>query len=133
LAASSFNEYMPMMCAWGQQNPTTAFAPPPPGNTAAVKFPLSVFSTVGNATGATVATMCPLPQTAPSEQSNFAGPNDFLQVCDMSRTQSGHTGGLNVCLGDGSVRFVAITVTQTTWNQVCDPRDSNPLGADWTQ
>src|SRR5262249_24887079 len=32
---------------------------------------------------------------------------NWLQTCDPSRAQSPHTGGINVGLGDGSVRFVA--------------------------
>jgi prepilin-type N-terminal cleavage/methylation domain-containing protein/prepilin-type processing-associated H-X9-DG protein len=51
--------------------------------------------------------------------------------CDPSRPQSGHTGGINVCLGDGSVRFVSQAITQTTWANAVDPRDGNPLGPDW--
>jgi len=42
-----------------------------------------------------------------------------------------HTGSYNVCLGDGSVRTVSSGVSQTTWQQVCDPRDGNVLGSDW--
>ena len=45
--------------------------------------------------------------------------------------QSGHTGGMNVGLGDGSVRSVSAGVTAATWANACDPRDGNVLGADW--
>jgi prepilin-type N-terminal cleavage/methylation domain-containing protein len=51
--------------------------------------------------------------------------------CDPSRGQSGHTNGMNVGLGDGSVRFVAAGISATTWARACDPRDGNPLGSDW--
>jgi prepilin-type N-terminal cleavage/methylation domain-containing protein len=51
--------------------------------------------------------------------------------CDPSRAQSGHTGGMNVGLGDGSVRFVAQSISQPTWANACDPRDGNVLGPDW--
>jgi prepilin-type N-terminal cleavage/methylation domain-containing protein/prepilin-type processing-associated H-X9-DG protein len=51
--------------------------------------------------------------------------------CDPSRGQSGHTNGMNVCLGDGSVKFVAVSITANTWARACDPRDGNPLGNDW--
>jgi prepilin-type N-terminal cleavage/methylation domain-containing protein len=51
--------------------------------------------------------------------------------CDSSRGQSGHTSGTNVGVGDGSVRYVSSGISPTTWAFACDPRDGNPLGADW--
>ena len=51
--------------------------------------------------------------------------------CDTSRGQSGHTAGMNVGLGDGSVRFVTSGISATTWAYACDPRDGNPLPSDW--
>jgi len=51
--------------------------------------------------------------------------------CDPARGQSGHTGGTNVGLGDGSVRFVSQDIGPTTWANACDPRDGNVVGADW--
>src|SRR5262249_26274425 len=51
--------------------------------------------------------------------------------CDWHVTQSGHTGGMEVGLGDGSVRAVAGSISMTTWANACDPRDGNPLGSDW--
>jgi prepilin-type N-terminal cleavage/methylation domain-containing protein len=42
-----------------------------------------------------------------------------------------HTGVMNVCLGDGSIRSVSSSITPTTWAQACDPRDGNVLGSDW--
>jgi prepilin-type N-terminal cleavage/methylation domain-containing protein len=58
-------------------------------------------------------------------------PTPYFGACDPSRGQSGHTGGMNVCLGDGSVRFVSQTISAQTWAQACDPRDGAPLGSDW--
>jgi prepilin-type N-terminal cleavage/methylation domain-containing protein len=53
-------------------------------------------------------------------------------TCDPSSGgQSAHTGGMNVGLGDGSVRFVSQGVTPATWAHACDPRDGNVLGSDW--
>jgi prepilin-type N-terminal cleavage/methylation domain-containing protein len=53
-------------------------------------------------------------------------------TCDPSSGgQSAHTGGMNVGLGDGSVRFVSQGVSASTWAIVCDPRDGNVPGADW--
>jgi prepilin-type N-terminal cleavage/methylation domain-containing protein/prepilin-type processing-associated H-X9-DG protein len=53
------------------------------------------------------------------------------QSCDNWRTQSGHNGGMNVCLADGSVRIVAPTISQQTWTNALLPHDGNILGQDW--
>jgi prepilin-type N-terminal cleavage/methylation domain-containing protein len=55
----------------------------------------------------------------------------IFTTCDPSRGQSGHTGGTNVGIGDGSVRFIAQGISPTTWANACDPRDGNVLGPDW--
>jgi prepilin-type N-terminal cleavage/methylation domain-containing protein/prepilin-type processing-associated H-X9-DG protein len=65
----------------------------------------------------------PLPQNAP----------DFVVNCDPTRNQGNHTNGLNVCMGDGSVRFVSVSISAVTWAAVNDPRDGVPVGADWDQ
>ena len=51
--------------------------------------------------------------------------------CDPARAQSGHTAGINVCLGDGSVRFVGAGISPTTWANACNPADGIPLANDW--
>ena len=51
--------------------------------------------------------------------------------CDPSRGQSAHTSGMNVGLGDGSVRFISANISPTTWARACDPRDTLTLGSDW--
>ncbi len=51
--------------------------------------------------------------------------------CDPSRGQSGHINGMNVGMGDGSVRFVGNSLSATTWAAVCDPRDGAAIGGDW--
>jgi len=63
----------------------------------------------------------PLPQDNP----------DFVISCDPTTNQSGHDHGLNVCLGDGSVRYVNIGITASTWAAANDPRDGAVLGPDW--
>jgi prepilin-type N-terminal cleavage/methylation domain-containing protein/prepilin-type processing-associated H-X9-DG protein len=52
-------------------------------------------------------------------------------TCDPSRAQTSHAGGMNVGMGDGSVRSVGAGVSAGTWANACDPRDGNPLGSDW--
>ncbi len=51
--------------------------------------------------------------------------------CDNWRAQSGHVGGMNVALADGSVRFVSASVSQATWTNALLPNDGNVLGSDW--
>jgi prepilin-type processing-associated H-X9-DG protein len=55
----------------------------------------------------------------------------FDRDCNWLRAQTPHTGGINVCLADGSVRSVSSSISVTTWQQACDPRDGGVLGADW--
>jgi prepilin-type N-terminal cleavage/methylation domain-containing protein/prepilin-type processing-associated H-X9-DG protein len=51
-------------------------------------------------------------------------------VC-MCRAVSPHTGGINVGLGDGSVRFVTAGVSGTTWFAASTPAGGEVLGSDW--
>ena len=39
--------------------------------------------------------------------------------------------GILVGIADGSVRFVAPSISSQTWNYAMQPNDGNPLGADW--
>jgi prepilin-type N-terminal cleavage/methylation domain-containing protein len=55
----------------------------------------------------------------------------WVNNCDSIATQSPHSGGIMVGLGDGSVRFVTGGISKDTWAQACDPRDGVPLGPDW--
>jgi prepilin-type N-terminal cleavage/methylation domain-containing protein/prepilin-type processing-associated H-X9-DG protein len=57
----------------------------------------------------------------------------FLVNCDPTTTQSAHAGGLNVTMGDGSVRFVPANISAATWAAVNDPRDGVPPGVDWNE
>jgi len=51
--------------------------------------------------------------------------------CDPARAQSGHTGGIHVGLGDGSVRFVGAGIAAATWAIVCHPADGLVVASDW--
>jgi prepilin-type N-terminal cleavage/methylation domain-containing protein/prepilin-type processing-associated H-X9-DG protein len=55
----------------------------------------------------------------------------MFSTCDPSRTQSGHASGMNVAMGDGSVRFVSGSVSTASWAAACDPRDGNLPGNDF--
>ena len=51
--------------------------------------------------------------------------------CNPALPQGLHSGGIEVGMGDGSVRFVDSAITpQTWWCAVC-PNDGLPLGSDW--
>jgi prepilin-type N-terminal cleavage/methylation domain-containing protein/prepilin-type processing-associated H-X9-DG protein len=61
-------------------------------------------------------------------------PNPFMDapgICDFSRASTGHTGGINVAMGDGSVRFVAQGISYLTWWEVFTPNGGEVLGPDW--
>src|SRR5262249_42925854 len=47
----------------------------------------------------------------------------YLMDCDSSLAQSPHPSGMNVGLGDCSVRFVRSSITPLTWQHACDPQD----------
>ena len=53
------------------------------------------------------------------------------QACNWYVTQGGHTGTMEVGLGDGSVRGVSASMSVVTWVNACKPNDGNPLGSDW--
>src|SRR4051812_48916182 len=58
-----------------------------------------------------------------------AGPS--VQTCNWYVTQGGHSGTMQIAMGDGSVRGVADKITVATWTAACNPIDRNPLGPDW--
>jgi type II secretory pathway pseudopilin PulG len=53
--------------------------------------------------------------------------------CDPFLAQSAHHGGINVALGDGSVRFVSTRVSLETWRAAFTPRGHEVLGPDWNE
>jgi len=55
----------------------------------------------------------------------------FTNNCDPTRPQSGHPFGIQVALGDGSVRFLSSSVSDLTWQLVNNPRDGLMPGSDW--
>jgi prepilin-type N-terminal cleavage/methylation domain-containing protein/prepilin-type processing-associated H-X9-DG protein len=57
-------------------------------------------------------------------------PHPVLE-CDNWRAQSGHTGGMNVGMADGSVRSVARSISPLTWTAVLVPHDGVNGGPDW--
>ena len=58
-------------------------------------------------------------------------PNPFRGNCDPTLASSPHSGGINVCMVDGSVRFVSEGISGTTWWAACTPSGGEVLGNDW--
>ena len=56
-----------------------------------------------------------------------------LADCTSAITQTAHIGGMQVGLGDGSVRTVHASISVTTWRTACnDPAfQGKVLGPDW--
>jgi prepilin-type N-terminal cleavage/methylation domain-containing protein/prepilin-type processing-associated H-X9-DG protein len=52
-------------------------------------------------------------------------------ACDGGLASSPHTGGINVALGDGSVRFVSNAVSPGTWWAALTPTGGEVLGSNW--
>lgn len=66
-----------------------------------------------------------------------AGPGALFQVkptlfaCNPALAQTSHNGGIQVSLGDGSVRIVNSGVNGTTWWAAFTPSAGDILGGDW--
>jgi prepilin-type N-terminal cleavage/methylation domain-containing protein len=61
-------------------------------------------------------------------------PQSFLTnpgPCDRRVASSGHTAGMNVTLGDGSVKFLSSAMSPTTWWDACTPAGGEVLPSDW--
>jgi hypothetical protein len=59
-------------------------------------------------------------------------PNPYLSpICDNTRASTGHTGGIQVCLGDASVHSVSQAISATTWWYAATPAGGEVLGSDW--
>ena len=54
-----------------------------------------------------------------------------VQACNWYVTQGGHSGSMNVGLGDGSVRNVSQGVSVPTWVAACNPIDGQVPGSNW--
>jgi prepilin-type N-terminal cleavage/methylation domain-containing protein len=57
-------------------------------------------------------------------------PNPFGN-CNPCLLQALTPSGIQVTLGDGSVRLVSTSISQITWQRAVTPNDGNPLGSDW--
>jgi hypothetical protein len=61
-------------------------------------------------------------------------PQNFISTsggCYRQYASSGHTAGMNVALGDGSVRILAQGMSGYTWWLAVLPNDGQPMPSDW--
>jgi len=52
-------------------------------------------------------------------------------ACDPTLASSPHSGGMNVGLADGSVKFINQAISGNTWWHACTPAGNDTLGPDW--
>jgi prepilin-type N-terminal cleavage/methylation domain-containing protein len=72
-----------------------------------------------------------LPQIQPPMRTKCPNGPSPCAFCSGSGASSPHTAGINVGLGDGSVRFVSGGISATTWYYALAPADGLTLGSDW--
>jgi len=89
--------------------------------------PLLASSDHGDATGPNL----PIPQIRPRINAGANNDNGPTAVCRGDVPSSPHTGGCNVALGDGSVRFVGQGITSATWWAALTPAGNEVLGSNW--
>jgi prepilin-type N-terminal cleavage/methylation domain-containing protein/prepilin-type processing-associated H-X9-DG protein len=58
-------------------------------------------------------------------------PTPYASKCIPYLASTGHTGGINVALCDGSVKLVAQGVSPSTWWFAATPQGGETLGPDW--
>jgi hypothetical protein len=66
-------------------------------------------------------------QVQPLDYQQPGGTNNY----HWRLAQTSHTGGMNVCLADGSGRTLSGTMSGTTWWAACTPAGDDQLGPDW--
>jgi prepilin-type N-terminal cleavage/methylation domain-containing protein len=58
-------------------------------------------------------------------------PTPFQGNCDPRRASTPHSGGMMVCLADGTVRTLAPSMSGATWWAAVTPSGGEVLGSDW--
>jgi prepilin-type processing-associated H-X9-DG protein len=54
---------------------------------------------------------------------SFQDAPHWFQTCDPRRAQTPHSGAMQVCLADGSVKSISSSIADVIWQRLCDPRD----------
>jgi prepilin-type N-terminal cleavage/methylation domain-containing protein len=67
----------------------------------------------------------------PSSKFQVAPTPYTSSVCDPTRAQASTVAGLQVCMGDGSVRMLSSGVSPTTWWSLCTPAGGEVIGSDF--
>jgi prepilin-type N-terminal cleavage/methylation domain-containing protein/prepilin-type processing-associated H-X9-DG protein len=68
----------------------------------------------------------------PTGNSKFqVQPQPYASNCDPSRAATGHSGGMNIGLGDGSARSLANSISDRTWWAAVTPSGGEVLQSDW--
>jgi prepilin-type N-terminal cleavage/methylation domain-containing protein len=65
----------------------------------------------------------------PPKVAYSAGPP--VTGCDAGRASTAHPAGMQVCLGDASVRTLGAAMSGNTWWAACTPSGNDLLGSDW--
>jgi prepilin-type processing-associated H-X9-DG protein len=71
------------------------------------------------------------PFTIQPPMGTFCGGSGTQGCGDGNKANSPHTGGIQVALGDGSVRFVSGEVSPNTWWAAITPAGGETLANDW--
>ena len=73
----------------------------------------------------------------PAFQTWYAqGPGAMFQIqpingCNHFLASTPHSGGMQACLADGSVRTISAGISGNTWWAACTPASGDLLGSDW--
>jgi prepilin-type N-terminal cleavage/methylation domain-containing protein len=92
------------------------------------------YTGAGTGTGQTGATVAYSQATNPwamYQPQPRTGRTDPNIDCSMTRLQSTHTSGMNVLMGDASVKLVSPSVSLSTWSASVTPNQKDVLGPDW--
>lgn len=71
------------------------------------------------------------PAFGPTNPYQTFQPQPTITKCNSLVPQSTHAPGINVLMGDASVKLVAASVTVTTWSAAVTPNNRDQVGPDW--